>query len=81
MCFIGLYSSATISGAGVGLATSALAIYATVLVSTVIVLAAILGFHSLKGQVRRQQQTPLSGERLDGAAPGIPPDPRGTPCG
>jgi len=49
--FIGFYSSATISGAGMSLASAAFAIYATVLISTVIVLGAIIGFQSLTTQV------------------------------
>ena len=51
LSFVGLWSSISVMGAGSGLATTAFAIYCVALISTVIVLAAIIGFGSLTAHI------------------------------
>lgn len=48
---LGLYTSVTVVGAGSGLATAGFAIFGVCLISTVVVLASIIGFDSLTTQV------------------------------
>ena len=48
---VGMYSCVKVMGAGTGLATAGFAIYGVVLISTVIVLAAIIGFDSITSNI------------------------------
>ena len=51
LSLVGLYSSVSVIGAGSGLATAGFAIYGVVLISTVVVLAAIIGVDSVTRQL------------------------------
>ena len=50
-CFIGIYAAGGVGGASVGVSTAALAIFCVLLVSTVVLVGAVIGFDSLQTRV------------------------------